>query len=190
MWVRVPEFQPVPASYGTGKHLKGRLSSRVRIKRIHCSRPELLAKVGPERVKKTAILVSSVRRSAAACIISVRWRCPDVILFDEPTSALDPELVGEVLNTICQLAQEKRTMVIVTHEMSFTGDRGPRDFYGPGVSVEQGEAKALFANPQRAAHLSSLKISDAVILLFRGGCQPLWRVRIWLRPDHRCSRQL
>lgn len=51
---------------------------------------------------------------------------PEVILFDEPTSALDPELVGEVLNTIRQLAQEKRTMVIVTHEMSFARDVADR----------------------------------------------------------------
>lgn len=54
---------------------------------------------------------------------------PDVILFDEPTSALDPELVGEVLNTIRQLAQEKRTMVIVTHEMSFARDVADRAIF-------------------------------------------------------------
>lgn len=54
---------------------------------------------------------------------------PEVILFDEPTSALDPELVGEVLNTIRQLAQEKRTMVIVTHEMSFARDVADRAIF-------------------------------------------------------------
>lgn len=59
---------------------------------------------------------------------------PDVILFDEPTSALDPELVGEVLNTIRQLAQEKRTMVIVTHEMSFARDVADR-----AIFMDQGE---------------------------------------------------
>ena len=76
---------------------------------------------------------------------------PDVILFDEPTSALDPELVGEVLNTIRQLAQERRTMVIVTHEMSFARDVADRAiFMDQGRIVEQGEAKALFANPQHA----------------------------------------
>ncbi|SEC82062.1 L-cystine ABC transporter ATP-binding protein /Diaminopimelate ABC transporter ATP-binding protein [Pseudomonas saponiphila] len=74
---------------------------------------------------------------------------PGVILFDEPTSALDPELVGEVLATIRSLAEEKRTMVIVTHEMGFARDVANRViFFDKGVIVEQGEAKALFANPQ------------------------------------------
>lgn len=74
---------------------------------------------------------------------------PQVILFDEPTSALDPELVGEVLATIRGLAEEKRTMVIVTHEMNFARDVANRViFFDKGAIVEQGEAKALFANPQ------------------------------------------
>jgi cystine transport system ATP-binding protein len=74
---------------------------------------------------------------------------PEVILFDEPTSALDPELVGEVLATIRSLAEEKRTMVIVTHEMSFARDVANRVvFFDKGVIVEQGEAKALFAHPK------------------------------------------
>lgn len=76
---------------------------------------------------------------------------PEVILFDEPTSALDPELVGEVLNTIRALAQEKRTMVIVTHEMSFARDVADRAiFMDQGRIVEQGEARTLFSNPQQA----------------------------------------
>lgn len=67
---------------------------------------------------------------------------PEVILFDEPTSALDPELVGEVLNTIRQLAQEKRTMVIVTHEMGFARDVADRAiFMDQGRVVEQGQRK-------------------------------------------------
>jgi len=74
---------------------------------------------------------------------------PEVILFDEPTSALDPELVGEVLATIRSLAEENRTMVIVTHEMTFARDVANRViFFDKGVIVEQGEAKALFANPK------------------------------------------
>ena len=74
---------------------------------------------------------------------------PEVILFDEPTSALDPELVGEVLATIRSLAEEKRTMVIVTHEMGFAREVADRVvFFDKGVIVEQGEAKALFANPK------------------------------------------
>ncbi|EPL04387.1 L-cystine ABC transporter ATP-binding protein TcyN [Pseudomonas sp. CF161] len=74
---------------------------------------------------------------------------PEVILFDEPTSALDPELVGEVLATIRSLAEEKRTMVIVTHEMSFARDVANRViFFDKGVIVEQGDAKELFAHPK------------------------------------------
>jgi cystine transport system ATP-binding protein len=74
---------------------------------------------------------------------------PEVILFDEPTSALDPELVGEVLNTIRALAEEKCTMVIVTHEMSFARDVADRAiFMDHGRIIEQGCAKQLFANPQ------------------------------------------
>ncbi|WP_345827898.1 L-cystine ABC transporter ATP-binding protein TcyN [Erwinia sp. HDF1-3R] len=75
---------------------------------------------------------------------------PEVILFDEPTSALDPELVGEVLSTIRALAQEKRTMVIVTHEMSFARDVADRAiFMDQGRIVEQGPARDLFTAPQQ-----------------------------------------
>ncbi|WP_275556465.1 L-cystine ABC transporter ATP-binding protein TcyN [Mixta sp. Marseille-Q2659] len=88
------------------------------------------------------------QRVAIARALAMR---PEVILFDEPTSALDPELVGEVLNTIRSLAQEKRTMVIVTHEMSFARDVADRAiFMDQGRIVEQGPAKELFANPQQA----------------------------------------
>ncbi len=86
---------------------------------------------------------------------------PDVILFDEPTSALDPELVGEVLNTIRQLAQEKRTMVIVTHEMSFARDVADRAiFMDQGRIVEQGEQqKRCSLRPSSRVPASSLKNS-------------------------------
>ncbi|WP_342606534.1 L-cystine ABC transporter ATP-binding protein TcyN [Pantoea agglomerans] len=87
------------------------------------------------------------QRVAIARALAMR---PEVILFDEPTSALDPELVGEVLSTIRALAEEKRTMVIVTHEMSFARDVADRAiFMDQGRIVEQGEAKALFSNPQQ-----------------------------------------
>lgn len=87
------------------------------------------------------------QRVAIARALAMR---PDVILFDEPTSALDPELVGEVLNTIRQLAQEKRTMVIVTHEMSFARDVADHAiFMDQGRIVEQGAAQQLFSSPQQ-----------------------------------------
>ena len=74
---------------------------------------------------------------------------PDVILFDEPTSALDPEMVGEVLEVIKELAEEGMTMVIVTHEMLFARDISTRVvFMDQGVIVEDGSPEQLFNNPQ------------------------------------------
>ena len=104
----------------------------------------------PEQAHKYPGQLSGGQQQRVAIARALAMR-PDVILFDEPTSALDPELVGEVLNTIRALAQEKRTMVIVTHEMSFARDVADRAiFMDQGRIVEQGEAKALFANPQQA----------------------------------------
>ena len=76
---------------------------------------------------------------------------PDVILFDEPTSALDPELTGEVLNVIKQLAAEGTTMVIVTHEMSFARDTADNViFMDKGVIVEEGSPSEIFTSPKEA----------------------------------------
>jgi glutamine transport system ATP-binding protein len=74
---------------------------------------------------------------------------PKIMLFDEPTSALDPEMVGEVLEVMKQLAYEGMTMVVVTHEMGFAREVGDRVlFMDGGYIVEEGEPKALFAHPQ------------------------------------------
>lgn len=74
---------------------------------------------------------------------------PDVMLFDEPTSALDPEMVGEVLEIMKELAQEGMTMVVVTHEMGFAREVGTRVlFMDDGNVVEQNEPHAFFENPQ------------------------------------------
>ncbi|HEX7381057.1 MAG TPA: amino acid ABC transporter ATP-binding protein [Nevskiaceae bacterium] len=74
---------------------------------------------------------------------------PKVMLFDEPTSALDPEMVGEVLQVMKDLATEGMTMVVVTHEMGFAREVGDRViFMDDGRIVEEGEPKALFAHPQ------------------------------------------
>ncbi len=74
---------------------------------------------------------------------------PDLILFDEPTSALDPEMVGEVLAVIKELANEGMTMVIVTHEMLFARDISTRVvFMDQGVIVEEGPPEQLFNNPK------------------------------------------
>ena len=74
---------------------------------------------------------------------------PEVILFDEPTSALDPELVGEVLSVIQALAAEKRTMVIVTHQMEFARDVADRTiFMDDGVIIEQGPSAEVLGSPK------------------------------------------
>ncbi|QKZ07813.1 L-cystine ABC transporter ATP-binding protein TcyN [Pseudomonas eucalypticola] len=109
----------------------------------------LLAKVGlagKEDAYPRKLSGGQQQRVAIARALAME---PQVILFDEPTSALDPELVGEVLTTIRGLAEEKRTMIIVTHEMAFARDVANRVvFFDKGVIVEQGEAKALFAQPR------------------------------------------
>jgi cystine transport system ATP-binding protein len=111
---------------------------------------KLLAKVGlagKEDAYPRRMSGGQQQRVAIARALAME---PQVILFDEPTSALDPELVGEVLATIRELARENRTMVIVTHEMQFARDVANRVvFFDQGVIAEQGEAKALFANPQQ-----------------------------------------
>lgn len=74
---------------------------------------------------------------------------PDVMLFDEPTSALDPEMVGEVLNVMKDLAKEGMTMVVVTHEMGFAREVGDRIlFMDNGNIVEQGTPEEIFNNPK------------------------------------------
>ena len=86
-------------------------------------------------------------------IAIVRALCmdPDVMLFDEPTSALDPEMVGEVLDVMKQLAREGMTMVVVTHEMGFAREVGDRViFMDGGRLIEQGTPQELFDHPKNA----------------------------------------
>lgn len=74
---------------------------------------------------------------------------PDIMLFDEPTSALDPELTGEVLRTMRQLAEDRMTMLVVTHEMGFAREVANRVIFMDGGNiVEQAPAEAFFADPQ------------------------------------------
>ena len=110
---------------------------------------ELLDRVGVAHQKDKYPAQLSGGQQQRVAIARALAMDPEVMLFDEPTSALDPELVGEVLATIRGLAEEKRTMIIVTHEMSFARDVANRViFFDKGVIVEQGEAKALFAAPK------------------------------------------
>ncbi len=93
--------------------------------------------------------ISSGQRQRVA-IARALARNPEVLLFDEPTSALDPEMVGEVLNVMQQLAQEGMTMLVVTHEMAFARDVSSRVVYmNDGVICEQGSPEEIFGNPQK-----------------------------------------
>ncbi|HHW38459.1 MAG TPA: amino acid ABC transporter ATP-binding protein [Bacillales bacterium] len=83
---------------------------------------------------------------------------PDIILFDEPTSALDPELVGEVLSVMKNIAKEGTTMLVVTHEMSFAKDVASRViFMDGGVIVEEGAPKDIFSHPKEERTRQFLK---------------------------------
>ena len=74
---------------------------------------------------------------------------PEIMLFDEPTSSLDPELTGEVLKTMLQLAQERMTMVVVTHEINFAKEAAQRVlFLDQGIVVEEGPPEDILVNPQ------------------------------------------
>ena len=84
-------------------------------------------------------------------IAIVRALCmkPDVMLFDEPTSALDPEMVGEVLEVMKELAEENMTMVVVTHEMGFAREVGDKVlFLEDGIIMEQGTPDEIFNHPK------------------------------------------
>ena len=86
---------------------------------------------------------------------------PEILFFDEPTSALDPELTGEVLKVIRQLAEEKMTMVVVTHEMPFAKAVSNRViFMAGGVIVEQGTPEAVFDNPKEERTKQVLRVFE------------------------------
>lgn len=109
---------------------------------------ELLNKVGlSDKSDEYPIRLSGGQQQRVAIARSLAMS-PKVMLFDEVTSALDPELVGEVLRVIRQLAQEGMTMIIVTHEIPFARDVGDRImFMDGGVIVEEGPPSQLIANP-------------------------------------------
>ena len=86
---------------------------------------------------------------------------PEILFFDEPTSALDPELTGEVLKVIRQLAEEKMTMVVVTHEMPFAKAVSNRViFMDGGVIVEQGDPVSVFEDPQEERTRQFLRVFE------------------------------
>lgn len=113
----------------------------------HCL--ELLRKVGlldKENAYPDSLSGGQKQRVAIARALAME---PEIMLFDEPTSALDPEMVGEVLEVMKELAREGMTMVVVTHEMGFAREVGDRViFMDDGYIVEENEPTSLFENPQ------------------------------------------
>lgn len=110
---------------------------------------ELLGKVGlADKVNVYPSKLSGGQKQRVAIARALAMK-PEIMLFDEPTSALDPELVGEVLTTMKQLANEGMTMVVVTHEMGFAREVADRVIYmHDGKIVEVGKPKEIFENPK------------------------------------------
>ena len=110
---------------------------------------KLLERVGlGDRADAYPIQLSGGQQQRVA-IVRALCMDPDVMLFDEPTSALDPEMVGEVLDVMKQLAEDGMTMAVVTHEMHFAREVGSRIlFLADGKLVEQGSPEAIFDHPQ------------------------------------------
>ena len=110
---------------------------------------ENLEKVGMDRyieARPSQLSGGQKQRVAIARALSMD---PDVLLFDEPTSALDPEMVGEVLNTMKDLAHTGLTMIIVTHEMEFAKDVSDRViFMDKGIIAEEGSPEDIFVHPK------------------------------------------
>lgn len=112
---------------------------------------ELLGKVGlSDKADSYPDALSGGQRQRVAIARALAME-PQVMLFDEPTSALDPEMIGEVLDVMKQLAQEGRTMLVVTHEMGFAREVGDRlVFMDEGQIIEEGPPREVFSNPQEA----------------------------------------
>ena len=110
---------------------------------------KLLDRVGlKDRADSYPAQLSGGQKQRIAIVRALAMK-PKVMLFDEPTSALDPEMVGEVLDVMKELAQEGMTMVVVTHEMGFAREVGSRVLFMDGGHIlEQNEPHAFFANPR------------------------------------------
>ncbi len=110
---------------------------------------EILDRVGlKDRAEAYPAQLSGGQKQRVA-IVRALCMNPDVMLFDEPTSALDPEMVGEVLGVMKQLAKEGMTMIVVTHEMGFAKDVADRViFMADGSIIEQGIPEDIFTNPK------------------------------------------
>ena len=122
---------------------------------------ELLRKMGiADKAKAYPYQLSGGQQQRVAIARALCMR-PEILYFDEPTSALDPELTGEVLKVIRQLAEEKMTMVVVTHEMPFAKAVSNRViFMADGVIVEQGDPIEVFENPREERTRQFLRVFE------------------------------
>ena len=148
----VPAVQPVPAHDGAGEHHRGaRSGSRAnqRAMRDRAGEPPCSTRSAwPSATNSYPRQLSGGQQQRVAIARALAMQ-PKLMLFDEPTSALDPELVGEVLATMRELAGGGLTMVVVTHEISFAREAADRVvFMDDGVIVEQGTAAEVLDNPQ------------------------------------------
>ena len=109
----------------------------------------LLERIGlADKANEYPAMLSGGQKQRIAIVRALAME-PDVLLFDEPTSALDPEMVGEVLDLMRDLAKDGMTMVVVTHEMAFAKEVSDRVvFMDQGVILEQGSPKEVFGNPK------------------------------------------
>ena len=119
------------------------------LEEIQADGRELLAKMGlSERANHYPSQLSGGQQQRVAIARALALH-PDILCFDEPTSALDPELTGEVLRVIRELAEQRTTMTIVTHEMAFARDVADQViFMDGGVIVEQGDAHQVIEHPR------------------------------------------
>ena len=118
-------------------------------KEVAAHAAELLARVGlQDKARNYPAQLSGGQQQRVAIARALAMR-PELMLFDEPTSALDPELVGEVLDVMRQLAKDGMTMIVVTHEMGFAREVGDKlVFMDGGVVVEAGDPRSVLGNPQ------------------------------------------
>ena len=119
---------------------------------------EFLSKVNMAAYINANVTLLSGGQKQRVAIARALAMSPEVLLFDEPTSALDPEMVGEVLDVIKNLANEKMTMIIVTHEMDFARHLADRVmFMDQGVIAEEGSSEKIFSSPENIRTKEFLK---------------------------------
>ncbi len=119
---------------------------------------ELLKKIGlSDKIDSFPSTLSGGQKQRIAIARSLAMS-PDIMLFDEPTSALDPEMVGEVLSVMKELADSGMTMIVVTHEMNFAKEVGSRLFFmDNGIIAEQGTPAEVFENPKNPRTMEFLR---------------------------------